>query len=176
MEGLENLPQKNNFIVVANHASFLDPLVIKAAIPKKIHCLVLRSLYGIFGLSLFLKLEEALPTGSSSEKAVSLLMQDKIVGLFPEGGRSYDGKLREFKTGAALLALKTGRPIVSCAILGAYDAFPRGANLPKLFPIKVKIAKPIYFLKEFTDVIDDLYLQEGILRVKNTIQEMLNAG
>lgn len=173
VEGLENIPQKTNFIVVANHSSFLDPFVIEAAIPKKIHCLVLRGLYHNLGLRWFLKLKEAVPIGKSSEKAIDLLSKNEVVGLFPEGRRSPDGKLREFRRGAALLALKTGRPIVPCAILGAYGAFPRGAKFPQLLPIKVKIGKPIYLLKEFEDVIDDLYLQEGIFKVRNTIQEML---
>jgi 1-acyl-sn-glycerol-3-phosphate acyltransferase len=119
---------------------------------------------------------EVLPAGKSSEKAVEFLMRDKVVGLFPEGGCSGDGKLREFRRGAALLALKTGRPILPCAILGAYAALPRQAKFPKFIPIKVKIGRPIYLLKEFDEVIDDLYLQEGIYKVRNSIQEMLNGG
>jgi 1-acyl-sn-glycerol-3-phosphate acyltransferase len=174
--GLENLPQKSNFIVVANHASFLDPLIIAAAVPQKIHCIVSRFLLTIPLLKWSLERLEVLPAGGSSEKAVEFLMQDKVVGLFPEGGCSADGKLREFRRGAALLALKTGRPILPCAILGAYVALPRQAKFPKFFPIKVKIGKPIYLLKEFDEVIDDLYLQEGIYKVRNSIQEMLNAG
>ena len=174
--GLKNLPRKTNFIVVANHASFLDPLVMEAAIPQKIHCLAQKGLYRNFALSWYLKLKEAIPTGASSKKALNLLTQNKVVGLFPEGGRSHDGKLREFRRGAALLALKTGRPIVPCAILGAYEAFPRRAKFPKFLPIKVKIGRPVYLLKQHEDVIDDIYLQEGIHKIRNAIKEMIYAG
>lgn len=176
VEGLENIPQKNNFIIVANHASFMDPLVIMAAVPKKIHCIALRGLYTIFWLRWFLRLTETLPSGSSSEKAVALLTENKIVGLFPEGGVSRDGKLREFRRGVALLAFKTGRPIVPCAILGTYAALPKGAKFTKFLPIKVKIGKPIYLLKEFQELIDDINLQNGIFKVRNSIQEMTYAG
>lgn len=176
VEGLENLPQKSNFILIANHTSYLDPLVILAGIPQKISCIALRDLYRIFWLKWFLQKMSAFPSGSSSEKAVSLLMQNKNVGLFPEGGVSRDGSLREFRSGAALLAIKTGRPIVPCAILGTYQALPKTAKFPKPAPIKLKIGRPIYLLKEFTDVVDDLYLQEGLFRAKNTIKEMINAG
>ena len=104
------------------------------------------------------------------------MRENKNVGVFPEGGRSYDGKLREFKRGISLLALKTGRPILPCAILGTFEALPHWAKFPRLFlPIKVKIGKPKYLLREFGDVVDDIYLQEGILKVKNIIQEMINA-
>ncbi len=173
MEGLANIPQKSNFIIVANHTSFLDPFIVEAAVPKKIHCLVLKGIYYKFGISWFFRLKEALPTGDISEKAVDLLMRNEIVGLFPEGTRSHDGKLKEFKRGAALLALKTGRPIVPCAILGAYEAYPRWAKIPKLKPIKVKVGRPIYLLKEFDDIVDDVFLQEGIFKVRNAISELL---
>lgn len=177
VEGVENLPQKTNFIVVANHASFLDTLVVGAAISKKTYWIALKNLYRIFWLRWFFRMIDVLPSGSSSEKAIQLLTKNKNVGLFPEGGLSRDGKLREFRRGATLLALKTGRPIVPCAVLGTYEALPRGAVFPKLFlPIKVKIGKPKYLLKEFEDTIDDILLQEGIFKIRNTIQEMIYAG
>jgi 1-acyl-sn-glycerol-3-phosphate acyltransferase len=176
VEGQDNLPKKNNYIIVSNHASFLDPLVIAAAIPKKIHCISSRFLYKISWLKWVFEKLEALPTGDSAKKAIDYLMKNEIVGLFPEGGCTRDGKLREFKRGIALLALKTGRPIVPCAIRGSFKALPVTAKFPKLHPIKVKIAKPRYFLKEFDDVIDDIYLQQGIFKIKNAIKEMLDAG
>ncbi|MCM8781236.1 MAG: 1-acyl-sn-glycerol-3-phosphate acyltransferase [Candidatus Omnitrophica bacterium] len=175
VEGIHNLPCKTNFIVVANHTSFLDPLVIAAAIPKKIHCIVSRTLFRIPLLKWALQRLEVVPTGSSSEEAIALLNENKIVGLFPEGRCSRDGRLREFRRGVALLGFKTGLPIVPCAILGTYQALPVQAKIPKLFSIKVKIGKPIVLLKEFEEVLDDMLLQSGIFRIRNTIQEMLNA-
>ena len=176
VDGRENLPKKNNFIVVANHASFLDPFVIAAAIPKKIHCISSRFLYRIPWLKWSLKKLEALPTKGSSEKAIEYLMKNEIVGLFPEGRCSRDGLLKEFRRGVALLAFKTVRPIVPCAILGSFEALPIKAKFPKLLPVKVKISKPIYLLKEFGSIVDDIHLQEGIFKIKNTIQGMIDAG
>ena len=177
VEGLENIPRKTNFIIVANHASFLDPLVVYVAVSRKIHCIALRNLYRIFWLRWFMKMIETLSSGSSSPKAINLLTNNRNVGLFPEGGVSRDGRLREFHRGAALLALRTGRPIVPCAILGTYEAFPRQAKFPKFFlPIKLKIGKPVYLLKEFAELIDDISLQKGTFRIRNAIKEMLYAG
>lgn len=175
VQGRENLPKKTNFIAVANHTSFIDPFILEAGIPRKVHCLMMRSIYHKFGLEWFFKLKETLPTGSASEKAVYLLNKNEVFGLFPEGRRSPDGRLGEFKTGAALLALKTGRPVVPCAILGAYEAYPRQARFPKFHPIKIKIGKPIYLLKEFTEIIDDNYLQEGIFKIRNAVKELCDA-
>src|SRR3989338_413046 len=173
-EGLGNLPKKTNFIIVANHTSFLDATLVMAAVPRQIHCIALRGLYRIFWLRWFLRAVEALPSGSSSKGAIELLHKNKNVGLFPEGGRSHHGKLREFKRGVALLAMRTGRPIVPCAIIGAYEAFPRKAKFPKFpLPIKVKIGKPIYLLKEACDLVDDLCLQSGTFKIRNAIKEMI---
>jgi 1-acyl-sn-glycerol-3-phosphate acyltransferase len=176
VEGIENLPKMHNFIAVANHTSFLDPLVVMAGIPEKIHCIALRWLYQIFWLGWFLRLTETLPSGASSPRAVGLLLKNENVGLFPEGGISRDGRLREFKRGAALLAFKTGRPIVPCAIFGTFQSLPLGRRIPRPVSLKLKIGKPIYLLKEFDEIIDDIRLQEGIFKVRNSIKEMINAG
>jgi 1-acyl-sn-glycerol-3-phosphate acyltransferase len=175
VKGRQNLPTKTNFIIVANHVSFLDGLAVMAAVPHKIHCIALRHLYRIVWFQWFLLLVETLPSGSASHKATQMLLQNRNVGLFPEGGISRDGRLREFRKGAALLAYKTGRPIVPCAVFGTSASLPYGRRLPRPGPIKVEIGKPIYLLKEFDTVIDDVRLQEGIFRVRNAIKEMLNA-
>lgn len=176
VEGLENLPQKTNFIVVANHNSYLDPVVLGAALPIRIYWITRRMLYRFRLLRWFFRRIDALPTGNAVDRALHLLEKNKNIGLFPEGGVGHDGQLKEFRRGAALLALKTGRPIVPCAILGTFEAFPFSAKFPKPGPIKVKIGKPKYFLKEFTDDIDGLYLEQGIFEIRNKIKEMIHAG
>lgn len=172
-EGLENIPDKTNFIVVANHTSFLDPFAVGVAIPKRIYWVTARYLYGISWVVWFLRRTGTFSQGSASQKAISLLEANRNVGLFPEGQRSIDGKLQEFRRGAALLAAKTGRPVLPCAILGSFEALPRGARLLKLVPITVKVGKPVYILKEYEETVDDVYLQEGTLRIRNQIKEML---
>jgi 1-acyl-sn-glycerol-3-phosphate acyltransferase len=176
VEGLENIPQKTNFIVAANHVSFMDPVALGSAIPKKIYWITMQRLYVISWLRWIMNKTESIPTGSASSKAIKMLSHHKNLGLFPEGGISHDGKLKDFRKGAALLAIKTGRPILPCAILGTYEALPVTARIPRRYPIKVKIGKPIYLLKEFDDVIDEVYLHQGIFRIRNEIKEMLNAG
>jgi 1-acyl-sn-glycerol-3-phosphate acyltransferase len=176
VEGVENLPQKTNFIVAANHSSFLDPPALGAAIPKRIYWLTSRGLYRVSWLKWFFRKINAMPTWGSSERAFWLLKNNKNIGLFPEGRRSFDGKLNDFRRGAALLAVKTGRPIVPCAIIGTYEALPRTRRVPRLVSLKVRIGKPLFLLKEFEDRIDELRLQEGIFQVRETIKEMLDAG
>lgn len=177
VDGAENIPEKTNFIVVANHTSFLDPFIIGAAIPQRIFWIAGQELYRPFFVRWFMRSTETLPVGrGASEKLLYLIKRNKNVGIFPEGARSRDGKLREFRKGASILALKTGRPVVPCAITGAYEAYPPKAKFPKFLPVKIKIGKPKYFLKEFEEVIDDIFLQNGIFIMKTRIEEMLNDG
>jgi len=174
--GLENLPRKTNYIIVPNHASTLDPLCIMAALPVKIHCVAARYLYYVPVVGWFLRRAATFPTGSSSEKSIALLNQNKNVGIFPEGACSLDGKLGEFRRGAALMAIRTGRPVVPCAIIGTFEALPWGRWIPRFVPITVRVGKPIYLLKEHEDVIDDVLLREGIFRIRAAVQTMLNGG
>lgn len=174
VEGVSNIPGKTNFIVVANHNSYLDSLALGAAVPKKVYWVAANYLHQIGWLRWFFKKTDTLALGSASRRAFQLLEANKNIGLFPEGKRSQDGRLGEFRTGAALLAVKTGRPILPCAILGAYQAYPVNIKFPRLFnPVKVKIGKPLYVLREFDDIIDDTYLKENMLRVQNEIKNLL---
>ncbi|MEI6514070.1 MAG: lysophospholipid acyltransferase family protein [bacterium] len=176
VEGRENLPRKTNFIVAANHASFLDALVVGTAIGQRTYWIASRKLYRVLWLRVFFMLIDAIPSGNASRTVVALLERNKNVGLFPEGHVTRDGRMHEFKSGAALMAIKTGRPIVPCAIIGTYEALPINGRFPKLFsPITIKIGKPKYLFKEFDEVIDDVRLQEGMMRIKKTIKELMHA-
>ena len=111
VEGLGNLPEKTNFIVVANHTSYLDPFLVGVAVRRRVYWIAQRDLYKVPLIYWFMKKTSSLPVGRAAEPLTELLRQNKNVGLFPEGRRTHDGKLTEFRRGAALLALKTGRPI-----------------------------------------------------------------
>lgn len=175
--GKQNLPRKSNYIVVGNHTSGLDAYLISGACSRTIHWITAWSFYGLPFVGCYLRHTETISEGGgSSAKALELLAKNKIVGLFPEGKCALDGKLGEFRRGAALLALKSGRPIVPCAIIGAFKVLPWGAMFPRFHTITVRIGKPVYLLKEFDETIEDLRMQEGMLKVREAIQEMLDAG
>ena len=177
VEGLENLPKKTNFVIVSNHTSWLDPICFVAIIPYKFYGIAARFLYRRPVLRWFCKRIEALSSGDASLRLLYLLDRNENVGLFPEGGCSRNGKLRKFRNGAALLGLKTGRPIVPCAILGTYEILPVRAKFPKFFkPIKVKIGKPVYLLKAVDADINEIALQEGTFKIRKAVEGLINAG
>jgi 1-acyl-sn-glycerol-3-phosphate acyltransferase len=178
VEGRENIPQKTNFIVIANHTSYLDALVLSICFPQKIYWIASRVLYKVWWLKLFLWLTEAFPAGGSSEMAFQLLSENKSVGLFPEGKCPRDGKLSRFRYGAAMLSVRTGRPIVPCAIKGTFEALPIYASSPRIFrSIEIKIGKPHYPVKALEEeIISDVALEEQTEALRNHVKEMLNIG
>ncbi|HIW57579.1 MAG TPA: 1-acyl-sn-glycerol-3-phosphate acyltransferase [Firmicutes bacterium] len=140
VEGLENIPKDENFIVCCNHRSNLDPPFLGVCLPFKI-CYMAKE--ELFKNKLFAKLITTLGAFpikrgkhdiAALKTALSLIKQGKRVAIFPEGGRSHDEHLRKGKTGAALIAIKAGVNILPVGIDGKYRLFGR---------IRTRIGKPI---------------------------------
>jgi 1-acyl-sn-glycerol-3-phosphate acyltransferase len=96
-------------------------------------------------------------------KVIKLLKDDKLVGLFPEGQRSRDGNIGEAKMGVAIMAIKSGTPIIPLAISGTFEAFPRKTKMIKPVKVKLKFGKPLKF------EIEKKPSKERIQEVKNEI-------
>jgi 1-acyl-sn-glycerol-3-phosphate acyltransferase len=77
--------------------------------------------------------------------ALRLLEQGQIVGLYPEGTRSPDGRLYKGRTGAARIALTAGCPVLPCAIAGTEKVQPTGKLMPRLHPVTVRFGAPLDF-------------------------------
>lgn len=92
--------------------------------------------------------------------------------IFPEGTRSWDGNLREFKGGGVFAALKIGVPIVPVAISGTFNIMPRNTWIVTPGKVKVKIGKPIIFEK--TEELDMENYKVAILKVRESITSMLS--
>jgi 1-acyl-sn-glycerol-3-phosphate acyltransferase len=80
---------------------------------------------------------------SAVEAMIAHVAAGDCVAIFPEGTRSPDGSLGEFKPGALLVARRARSPIVPCAIRGAFLAWPRGRSLPRPSPISIRFGPPI---------------------------------
>jgi long-chain acyl-CoA synthetase len=150
--GLEKLPQKVPFLICPNHESFLDGPLIVAVLPRNV-------IYGMFILgysdywkSAFSRRLAEICKIVAIDPNVNLVraMQAGAVGLkqgrplliFPEGTRSIDGHVAEFKKGAAILAFELGVPIVPVGIRGTFEAWPRGGKF-RLHPLEFHFGNPI---------------------------------
>jgi long-chain acyl-CoA synthetase len=150
--GLEKLPQRGPFLLCPNHESYLDGPLIVSVLPRRI-------IYDIFILGYSDYWQGALSRKLAElckivpiDPNVNLIraMQAGAVGLkqgrplliFPEGTRSIDGRVAEFKKGAAILALELGVPIVPVGIRGAFEAWARGGSF-RFHPIEFHFGDPI---------------------------------
>lgn len=165
VKGLENFPQ-GSVILASNHTSFLDPLIIGIASPRYIYWLVGKFVYEVKYLKWFFMLCSCIPVDTQKtdikalKKALRVVKENKVLGIFPEGGRSEDGRLQKIKGGVSLLALKSQAPVLPVAIKGAFEAYPLGRIVPKLFKsISVHFGTPL----RFDEVMRDGRLNEKVL-------------
>jgi 1-acyl-sn-glycerol-3-phosphate acyltransferase len=150
-EGLHNLPSRGSFILAANHSSYLDPVVLGATCPRAIHFIMLRKYWDKPLLGWICKMAGSFPVDqerpaiAALRQALIVLRRGQVLGIFPEGGISPDGKLQPGKDGAALLALKTRLPLIPAAILGTHRALPRGKLFPRPVSVLVRYGRPVVF-------------------------------
>lgn len=152
-EGVEHIPTSRNFIITPNHTSYLDGFVVILAIPfsffKQIYVLGLREFFTGSIRSSLARLAHVIPIDSASYLSKALQMSAFVLGkgrslcVFPEGGRSFDGDLMEFKKGVGILALEMGIPVVPAYIDGPIQVLPKGARLPRLGRITVRYGAPL---------------------------------
>ena len=168
-------------MLVANHQSILDPLVLMVVIPRPITFLAASYLFKIPLVGRVVRAGGALPVSSGSgqkgvksvKDSLSRLRKGGIIGLFPEGGVSFDGRLKPFLSGWAYFALKTGSPALPVAISGSRDVLPPRTYLPRRGRIDVSIGELIP-VEEKTRIRQEDF--EELNRKMETAIERLMAG
>ena len=149
-EGRENVPLTGPLILVANHVHVLDPILLVFSLPRWITFVAKEELFRSLFLRLWLRWAGSLPLrrdGKVREKqrilesARRALEEGSILGMFPEGVRSHDGKLRKGKAGPAVIASKTNVPVLPVGVIGT-DKIHGISWLWKRPRIVVKIGKP----------------------------------
>ena len=146
--GRKNIPPRGAAMLVSNHLSHLDVLVIGILLDRPLNY-VARSTLFFFPLGPFIRSCGAFPIQREGIGAQGLketlrrLKSGGVVALFPEGTRTPDGELGEMKSGIAMLATKAKVPILPAAIAGTFEAWPRSRSFPVSHPIRVHFGRPI---------------------------------
>ena len=162
--GAEGFPADGPVLLVANHQSFSDSLFMPLAAPRPVKFLAKSEYFtgtGVKGrlYSGFFRGVGSIPIDRSSAKtadpalatALRLLAEGHVVGMYPEGTRSPDGRLYKGRTGAARIALAARCPVVPCAIFGTERVQPTGAKVPLPKPhrsggrVRVEFGAPLDF-------------------------------
>ncbi|HEY8302196.1 MAG TPA: lysophospholipid acyltransferase family protein [Jatrophihabitans sp.] len=157
--GLENIPDDRPAILASSHLSFSDSFFFPLLVRRKVTFLAKSEYFttpGIKGLfsKLFFRGVGQVPIDRSDSDAsraalntgLRVLVQGDLLGIYPEGTRSPDGRLYRGKTGVARLALESGALVIPCAMIDTDKIQPQGRRLPKLRPRPgVRIGKPLDF-------------------------------
>ncbi|MFH0868341.1 MAG: lysophospholipid acyltransferase family protein [Candidatus Woesearchaeota archaeon] len=165
VNGIENVTTERPFIIACNHASYFDdfavPSVILPIIDKKIHFYANSYYFNNYFLRKFLEWGGSIPVdprkGKNRKKinekafqtALNYLKNNEIIGIFPEGTRSVDGRLQQGRTGIAKLALGARVPVLPLGIIGSRKILQKGKFFPRPRRCRINIGKPLYFRKYY---------------------------
>ncbi len=146
--GAAAIPRRGAAILVANHQGYLDPFFLQMATARPIRYLMTSDFYDVpaarpfFRLVGAIRVREAGLNRDSLRAALHTLARGGLVGIFPEGRLSRDGRLSPALPGAAFLAAKSGAPVVPARIRGSIRVLPRGRVLPRLHRVRIRFGRP----------------------------------
>lgn len=136
-EGIHRIPTSGPLIIVPNHVTYADPVLVTIPVRRPVYYMAWNALFEIPGLAWLIRRLRAFPVEIESadpraaREAARLLQASEAVMIFPEGGRSPDGRLQRFKPGAFRLACSLGVPVLPVTITGGHESWPPGRMLPR---------------------------------------------
>jgi long-chain acyl-CoA synthetase len=178
--GLNHLPEKGPYLICPNHQSYLDPFLVSSVLPYRIYSKMFFVGYSELFTGAFMKMAakfanivpvdpdahllRAMKTGAYG------LRKELILCIFPEGGRSFDEELQNFKKGAAILSRELMVPMVPVGIQGAHKVWPRGSNRIRPHKVSISFGEPLFPLDNQSG---DPY-QPIIERLRNAVASLIH--
>jgi 1-acyl-sn-glycerol-3-phosphate acyltransferase len=139
--GHTHVPTKSPALLLSNHQSFLDPLLVGLPLNRPVSYLARDSLFRIFGLGPLMRVSHVVPIkregggGGGLRETLHHLAQGHLMGIFPEGTRSIDGTVGPLKPGFSVLLRRVDVPVIPVGIAGANRAFGPGKKF--IWPAKI---------------------------------------
>ncbi|MBS0207834.1 MAG: 1-acyl-sn-glycerol-3-phosphate acyltransferase [Planctomycetes bacterium] len=162
VSGRQHVPPTGGALVLSNHQSFFDPLLLGLAADRDMFFLARDTLFRSAPLRLALWAVDTIPLDreggglSGLKETLRRVREGSAVAIFPEGTRTPDGDLQKIKPGFCALARRARAPLVPVAIDGAYQAWPRKQKLPRRATVHIVFGPPI--APEQAQALDDAAL------------------
>jgi 1-acyl-sn-glycerol-3-phosphate acyltransferase len=147
--GAEHVPSAGPVVLVPNHVSFMDPVLVNIPIHRPLHFMTLEPFFRKPGLGALIRWCRAFPVREDEadrqavRTAIRILRAGEPLVIFPEGGRSRDGRLQPFRSGTFGIALHAEAPVVPITIAGAFEAWPAHRRLPRPGRITITYHAPV---------------------------------
>ncbi|NNM04499.1 MAG: 1-acyl-sn-glycerol-3-phosphate acyltransferase [Gemmatimonadetes bacterium] len=173
--GRENIPSSGPFILVANHQSYLDPIIVQVLCPRPLHTLAKSTQFTGKFMGWVMPRTNAIPTRryriepQAVRVVLRRLAEGKGVGVYPEGERSWDAEIQPFRRGTIRLLLKAGVPVVPCGLAGAYDVWPRWSKKLRRGRIRVEFGKPFQWPTMHDRAERNAFLPEAARQLRETL-------
>src|SRR5437764_1926817 len=147
--GIEHVPRTGGVLLVSNHQSFLDPILLGVRLPRSLSYMARSELFGVNPVFTWLiRALGAFPvrqTGSAAgaiKEAVERLQEGRALNIYPEGSRTETGEIGPMEKGVALVIRKAKVPVVPVAIDGSYEAWTKGTKLFRPYPVRLLSGPP----------------------------------
>jgi 1-acyl-sn-glycerol-3-phosphate acyltransferase len=185
-QGRKNMPRRGPVILASNHLSFADHFFGPFPLPRKVVFLAKseyftgRGLKGLVSKTFFSGVGQ-IPIdrggGAASERALRaglrVLADGNVLGIYPEGTRSPDGRLYKGRTGVARLVLESRAPVVPCAMIGTFEFLPSGSFRPQIqIRPGVRFGKPLDFSRYYGKESDREVLRAVTDEIMQEIQKL----
>ena len=149
VRGLEHVPTSGGAILASNHESYLDFIIVPVS-GCRLPCYMVGEVFfekPVIGRAFrtmgFIPVDRRRVTNTEAVRAgLRRLRANNLLGVFPEGTRSPDGKLQKARDGVALLAHMSEVPVVPLAVIGTHEAWPKSRQWPRPFSCEVRFGKP----------------------------------
>ncbi len=173
----ENLVLEGPVLIASNHESFLDPPLVGIVHEREVHYLARKTLFAGFRAWLLphwnsIPVDQERPDMTSLKTVIKLLQQGEKVVVFPEGERTWDGKLGSGQPGIGLIVAKTAVTVQPVRIRGAREALPRGSGRLRCVPVSVKVGKPLRFTPEELEIARG---KDGYQKISDRIMDAIAA-
>lgn len=180
VRGLENVPRSGPCFLIANHQSVLDPVLVQGACGRPVHSFTKSGQFsssGRFVRWLLLRVN-AIPVRryridpQAVRTALRVLEAGGVVGIYPEGERSWDGTLQPLRRGTVRLILKAGVPVVPCGVDGSFGAWPRWTRRPCRVPVRIRFGRPLRFERHDTRAERDAALDGALEQLTGVLARL----